>query len=369
MGTGSVFVVSDATVHGLYGEALIAALAEAGHECVSLVMAAGESSKRRDVVADMQDMAIAAGIDRDSRVVALGGGVPGDLGGYMAATLLRGVPWLQLPTTLLAMVDSSVGGKTGVDTAAGKNLIGAFWHPRVVLADVDTLATLPDEELAAGLAEVIKYGATLEEQLFSDLEDGLLESCMARVPEAVALVVERCVSIKADVVAEDARELNRRQVLNFGHTIGHGIEVAMDYTLRHGEAVAIGMVAEARLSEGHLGAAPDLAERVAALCVRAGLPVRLPDGAERRRRGRRSTTRQEESRRPAALRDGPGNRTRPRRTRATGRTRSQREIFSAYSASEFRDTRPGVASFPPASLRPATRTRARCARGPSARWT
>lgn len=278
IGTGPVFVVSDATVHALYGEALTAALGGAGVECVNLVMEAGESSKRRAVVASMQDTAIAAGADRDSRVIALGGGVPGDVGGYLAATLLRGIPWLQVPTSLLAMVDSSVGGKTGVDTAAGKNLVGAFWHPQVVLADVDTLSTLPDAELAAGLAEVIKYGATLEEQLFSDLEDGLLESCLARVPEAVALVVERCVTIKAAVVAEDAREANRRQVLNFGHTVAHGIEVTADYTLRHGEAVAIGMVAEARLSAQLLPGTSDLAERIASLCARAGLPVVLPDG-------------------------------------------------------------------------------------------
>lgn len=276
MGTGPVFVVSDATVQALYGEALVAALRATGFDCVELVTDPGEASKCRGVVADMQDKAIAAGADRDSRVIALGGGVPGDLGGYLAATLLRGIPWLQLPTSLLAMVDSSVGGKTGVDTAAGKNLIGAFWHPRVVLADVGALDTLPDAELAAGLAEVIKYGVTLEEQLFADLEDGLLESCLARVPEAVALVVERCVSLKAEVVAEDARETNRRQVLNFGHTVAHGIEVAMDYTLRHGEAVAIGMVAEARLSAQHLGGASDLPERIASLCERAGLPVALP---------------------------------------------------------------------------------------------
>jgi len=278
IGKGPVFIVSDATVHALYGETVTAALGEAGCECVSLVMEAGEGSKRRAVVADMQDMAIAAGANRDSRVLALGGGVPGDLAGYLAATLLRGIPWLQVPTSLLAMVDSSVGGKTGVDTAAGKNLVGAFWHPQVVLADVATLGTLPDAELAAGLAEVIKYGATLEEQLFTDLEDGLLESCLARVPEALAVVVQRCVSLKAAVVAEDAREANRRQVLNFGHTAAHGIEVATDYTLRHGEAVAIGMVAEARLSEQRLGGVADLAERIASLCTRAGLPVALPDG-------------------------------------------------------------------------------------------
>lgn len=278
LGSGPILMVADTTVHELYGKAMANALTTAGHHCVELVIEPGEASKRRSVVASLQDQAIAAGADRDSRVIALGGGVPGDLGGYLAATLLRGLPWIQVPTSLLAMVDSSVGGKTGVDTAAGKNLVGAFWHPQVVLADVEALGTLADAELASGLAEVIKYGVTLEGQLFADLEDGLLESVMARVPEAVALVVERCVAIKAAVVAEDAREANRRQVLNFGHTVGHGIEVAMNYTLRHGEAVAIGMVMEARLSEQRLGGAADLAERITALCARADLPVALPDG-------------------------------------------------------------------------------------------
>jgi 3-dehydroquinate synthase len=278
LGAGTVFVVSDATVQSLYGDAVVTALSAAGHECVDLVMEPGESAKNRDTVAAMQDLALASGVDRDSRVVALGGGVPGDLGGYVAATLLRGLPWIQVPTSLLAMVDSSVGGKTGIDTPAGKNLVGAFWQPELVLADMDTLKTLPEVELAAGMAEVIKYGVVLEEQLFTDLEDGLLESCLARVPEALAMIVERCVACKAAVVAEDEREMNRRQVLNFGHTVGHGIEVASDYALRHGEAVAIGMVAAARLSERRLGGTGDLADRIADLCVRAGLPTRLPDG-------------------------------------------------------------------------------------------
>jgi 3-dehydroquinate synthase len=280
LGAGPVFIVSDATVQTLYGEAVTDALGAAGYECVNLVMAPGEASKSRDVAAAMQDTMLSVAVDRDSRVLALGGGVPGDVGGYLAATLLRGVPWLQVPTTLLAMVDSSVGGKTGLDTAAGKNLIGAFWQPTTVLADVDTLVTLPDVELAAGLAEVIKYGVVLEEQLFTDLEDGLLESCLARVPEALAMIIERCVGCKATVVAEDAREANRRQVLNFGHTIGHGIEAATGYAVRHGDAVAIGMVAAARLSGNRLRGAGDLAARISDLCIRAGLPVALPAGLE-----------------------------------------------------------------------------------------
>ncbi len=277
IGSGPVFVVSDATVHSLYGSALVASLGAGGFECVDLIVEPGEASKSRDVLAHLQDAALAVGVDRNCTVVALGGGVVGDLAGYLAATMLRGVRWIQLPTSLLAMVDSSVGGKTGVDTPAGKNLIGAFWNPAIVLADVATLATLPDRELSAGLAEVIKYGVTLEEQLFTDLEDGLLESCLARVPEALAMVIERCVAAKAAVVEIDLRESNRRQVLNYGHTVGHAIEVATDYQVRHGEAVAIGMVAAARLSEGRFDV-PDLAARVAELCQRAGLPTELPTG-------------------------------------------------------------------------------------------
>lgn len=171
IGSGPVFVVSDATVHSLYGSALVASLGAGGFECVDLIVEPGEASKSRDVLAHLQDAALAVGVDRNCTVVALGGGVVGDLAGYLAATMLRGVRWIQLPTSLLAMVDSSVGGKTGVDTPAGKNLIGAFWNPAIVLADVATLATLPDRELSAGLAEVIKYGVTLEEQLFTDLDN------------------------------------------------------------------------------------------------------------------------------------------------------------------------------------------------------
>ncbi len=271
-------VIADETVAALHGDRLRAVLTAADAEFVELTVPSGESSKTRRVAAALQDETIDAGADRRSVVVAFGGGVVGDIAGYVAATLYRGVSYIQLPTTLLAMVDSAVGGKTGVDTKAGKNLIGAFWHPRGVLADVDLLQTLPTAELRAGLGEVIKYGVILDEQLFVDLEDGLLESCLAKVPEALALVVERCVRLKAAVVVADEREGNRRQILNFGHTVAHGVESALGYSLRHGEAVAIGMVAEARLAEQLVGAAAGLSDRIASLCARASLPVTLPSG-------------------------------------------------------------------------------------------
>ncbi len=279
-GETQIVVIADEVVAGLHGDRLRGALSASGIRFVELTVPNGERSKTREVVAELQDDAIDAGADRQSAVLAFGGGVVGDIAGYVAATLYRGVAYVQVPTTLLAMVDSSVGGKTGVDTKAGKNLIGAFWQPRQVLADIDLLQTLPEEELRAGLGEVIKYGVILDEQLFVDLEDGLLESCLAKVPEALALIVERCVRLKAAVVVADEREGNRRQILNFGHTVAHGVESSQGYSMRHGEAVAIGMVAEARLAEKVVGATAGLAERIASLCVRAGLPVALPAGTQ-----------------------------------------------------------------------------------------
>jgi 3-dehydroquinate synthase len=275
-----IVVIADEVVAGLHGGRLRNALTASGVGFIELTVPSGESSKTREVAALLQDGAIDAGADRQSAVLAFGGGVVGDIAGYVAATLYRGVAYVQVPTTLLAMVDSSVGGKTGVDTDAGKNLIGAFWQPRHVLADIDLLQTLPEEELRAGLGEAIKYGVILDEQLFIDLEDGLLESCLAKVPEALALIVERCVRLKAGVVIADEREGNLRQILNFGHTVAHGVESSQGYSMRHGEAVAIGMVAEARLAEEVVGAAAGLSERIASLCVRAGLPVTLPAGTE-----------------------------------------------------------------------------------------
>lgn len=271
-------VISDAHVQGLVGESVVAALEAAGCRAVPLVFPAGEQFKTRGTVSDLQNGAIEAGLGRDAWILTVGGGVVGDVGGFVAATLFRGLPMAQVPTSLLAMVDSSVGGKTGVDTPAGKNLVGAFHQPRWVLADVDTLATLPDAELRAGLAEVIKYGVILDQQLFIDLEDGLLESCAARVPEALISVIERCVAIKARVVADDERETNWRQVLNFGHTIGHAVEMLSKYSMRHGEAVAIGMICEAHLAQRLVGAPPDTPVRIRDLCSRAGLPTEIPAG-------------------------------------------------------------------------------------------
>lgn len=274
------FVVVDQAIADSWGGKVEEALASAGAAVHRARVPSGESSKSRESAARLQDEAIAARVGRDGVVVAVGGGVVGDLAGFVAATLYRGLAWVQVPTTLLAMVDSSVGGKTGVDTAAGKNLVGAFHQPARVVADVATLSTLPDRQLRAGLAEVIKYGVILDEQLFIDLEDGLLESCTARVPEALAAVVERCVALKGEVVADDEREAGRRQILNFGHTVGHALESLSGYRLLHGEAVAVGMVAEARLAERKSVAEPGLAERIGSLCERARLPVEPPSDTD-----------------------------------------------------------------------------------------
>jgi 3-dehydroquinate synthase len=221
---------------------------------------------------------LAARLGRDSAVIALGGGVVGDLAGFVAATYLRGVPYVQVPTTLLAMIDSSVGGKTGVDVTAGKNLLGAFHQPRLVVADLEVLRTLPKVQFAAGLAEAVKHGAIADPEYFS-----LLESETHAVQDQQAAVLERLVlrsvEIKAAVVAEDEREQGRRAILNFGHTIGHAIEATLKFEVLHGEAVAIGMTCEARLAERIGVAESGTAERIARVLERYGLPFELPTGA------------------------------------------------------------------------------------------
>lgn len=258
-------VVSDDIVAPLYADALVAALA--GHGRVSLhVTGSGEAHKTRDVWARVTDELLNAGCGRDTTVVALGGGVVGDLAGFVAATFMRGVPVVQCPTTLLAMIDASVGGKTGVDTAAGKNLVGAFHPPAAVLMDLDVLSTLPLAHRRAGLAEAIKHGVIADAEYFASLDD-----------DSVTLdLVARSVEIKAAVVAADAREHGVRKTLNFGHTIGHAIEHVSGYALLHGECVAIGMVLEARVAERMGIAAPGLADEIARACARVSLPVARP---------------------------------------------------------------------------------------------
>ena len=263
-------VVTNETVEPLYLDALVANLT--GKQVRVISLPDGEAYKTLETVEDILDTLVENSANRDTTVVALGGGVVGDIAGFAAACYMRGVDFIQVPTTLLAQVDSSVGGKTGVNHASGKNLIGAFHQPRAVLIDTDTLKTLPDRELKAGLAEVIKYGAIVDADFFACIEDNL-EALIARDVEALAAAIQRSCELKAAIVAEDERESGRRAILNFGHTFGHAIEHCQGYgEWLHGEAVAAGMVMAAQLSAEDAA----MAVRIETLLQRAGLPTQPP---------------------------------------------------------------------------------------------
>lgn len=263
-------IVSNETVAPLYLDKLIGDLGEASVESINLPD--GEAFKTIETATSVLDKLVAARANRDTTVIALGGGVVGDITGFAAACYMRGVAFIQVPTTLLAQVDSSVGGKTGVNHPQGKNLIGAFHQPSVVLIDTGTLDTLPDRELRAGLAEVIKYGAIADKAFLTWLEDNM-PALLNRNPDALARAVQRSCEIKAEVVADDEREAGRRAILNFGHTFGHAIEHCQGYgEWLHGEAVAAGMVMAAELS----GIAAGELERLQRLIDAAGLPGRPP---------------------------------------------------------------------------------------------
>ena len=266
-----------------------------------LVVPAGEASKNRAQWSALSDQLLDLAFGRDSAIVALGGGMIGDLAGFVAATYLRGIPCLQVPTTLLAMLDASVGGKTGVDTPHGKNLIGAFHPPAAVLADPLVLRTLPEREYRAGLAEAVKHGLIADAAYFAWL--GASADAIARRDETtLATLVRRSVEIKAAVVGEDERESGRRAILNAGHTVAHAVEHASDYALAHGEAVALGLVAECELAEAMGIGRRGLGADVSGLLGRLGLPVRLDQGAAARARAGGNGRGQEESRRPRAVR-------------------------------------------------------------------
>jgi shikimate kinase / 3-dehydroquinate synthase len=270
----SVLLVSDAEVGPRWARDLGVDLRNAGFAVTLLELAAGESAKTLESVDQIWQAALDAGLDRSSLVVGIGGGVVGDLTGFAAATLLRGVRAAHVPTTLLAMVDSAIGGKTGFDVRQGKNLIGAFHQPRFVLSDIDVLATLPDEELRAGLAEVVKTAWIAGEAEFAQLEADA-PALLARDPDAIERAIRMAARVKAYVVTEDEREDGLRAVLNLGHTLAHAIEAASGYSgLRHGEAVALGCVAAFRVAAG-LGSASarEGGERMRNLLGHLGLPV------------------------------------------------------------------------------------------------
>ena len=268
-----VALIADADVLALYRAER---LGRAGWEAEALTFPSGERSKTRETWARLTDGLLDAGYGRDSGIVALGGGVAGDLAGFVAATYLRGVPYVQVPTSLLAMLDASVGGKTGVDTPHGKNLIGAFHPPVAVVSDPRVLRTLPEREYRSGMAEAVKHGLIADAEYFGWMEREV-EALRRRDPVALQHLVQRSVEIKARVVSADERETGRRAILNAGHTVAHALEQATGYRLVHGEAVALGLVAETELA-GRLGLLEaGVRARTEALLTRLGLPVRVPE--------------------------------------------------------------------------------------------
>lgn len=270
---GKILVVTNTKVAPLYGGVVSHALKNYGYSAETMVLPDGESFKNLDTAARIYDRALDAGLDRHSAILALGGGVVGDMAGFAAATYMRGIHFIQVPTTLLAQVDASVGGKVAVNHPRGKNIIGSFYQPRLVLIDVDTLHTLSDREKRSGFAEVIKYGIIADKDFFAYLEENVSSHTTGGNDNWVDIVEKACI-IKAQVVRDDERENGRRAILNFGHTIGHGLESATAYQVfRHGEAVAVGMVGAAYIARemGMLSLAET--ERIKGLIAKAGLPV------------------------------------------------------------------------------------------------
>ncbi|TMB73106.1 MAG: 3-dehydroquinate synthase [Deltaproteobacteria bacterium] len=278
---GKVAIVTNPTVAQLYLDAVHEALTDAGFEMIPILIPEGEEHKNLKTLASIYDRLITERLERNSCVMALGGGVVGDVAGFIAATYLRGIPYIQVPTTLLAQVDSSVGGKTGVNHQNGKNLIGAFHQPRSVLIDVTVLQSLPPRELVAGLAEVIKYGVIEHPALFTLLEEKI-DKVIGLDRELLVQIIATSCRIKARVVEKDEREDDYRAVLNFGHTIGHALEAVTDYRkYLHGEAVGIGM-AQATAISVHQGFCDQRSlERIRKLIRKAGLPADIPPDVSR----------------------------------------------------------------------------------------
>ncbi len=267
------FVITDSNVAKFYGKSFINTLRQHGNHL--LVVPAGEKSKNRKIKEQLESRLLSLGVKRDSLVIALGGGVIGDLTGFVAATLLRGIPYIQVPTTLLAQVDSSIGGKVAVDHPLGKNLIGAFYQPKKVYIDPSTLATLSDAEFANGMAEVIKYAAIMDKTLFAYLEENSTK-IRARNLEALHRIIKRCCELKKSVVQKDEKETGLRRILNFGHTIGHSVESLSHYRIPHGQAIAIGMICEATMSVKLGLLSEHTLQRLERLIAAYHLPTSLP---------------------------------------------------------------------------------------------
>jgi 3-dehydroquinate synthase len=273
---GRAAVITDTNVARLYADRVIDALTAAGFEPALIEIPAGEASKSLAELAELYDRLVDLRLERSSTIFALGGGVVGDLAGFAAATFLRGIALVHLPTTLTAQVDSALGGKTGINHPAAKNLIGAFYQPQMIVADVATLHSLPDREFREGLGEVIKYGAIMDEPMLTELERAL-PAILRREPDQLQAIVSRSLSHKADVVQSDEHEGGRRKILNFGHTLGHALEVVAGYgSFLHGEAVAAGMAVAVRLSQMHAGLSEEDGQRLVRLIEAARLPTAIP---------------------------------------------------------------------------------------------
>ncbi|ARV63028.1 3-dehydroquinate synthase [Nostocales cyanobacterium HT-58-2] len=277
-----VLLVSNPSVYKSYGEKALASLEAAGYKVASCILPAGERYKTLSSIQKIYDTALENRIERSSTMVALGGGVIGDMTGFAAATWLRGINFVQVPTSLLAMVDAAIGGKTGVNHPQGKNLIGAFHQPRLVLIDPEVLKTLPARELRAGMAEVIKYGIIWDAQLFAQMEESQrLDQLRYIKAELIEAILNRSCQAKADVVSKDEKEAGLRAILNYGHTIGHAVESLTGYrVVNHGEAVAIGMVAAGQIAVKLGMWQKEETERQDALIQKAGLPTQLPSGVD-----------------------------------------------------------------------------------------
>ncbi|MGD0795025.1 MAG: 3-dehydroquinate synthase [Dehalococcoidales bacterium] len=274
--SGKAVIIADTTVQGLYAEVLKNGLAGAGFEVIVLEIPPGEEQKTLKSAGRLYNRLNATHSERTTPILALGGGVTGDLAGFVAATYRRGVPYIQVPTTLLAMVDSSIGGKTAVDHGRLKNVIGAFYQPRLVVADIDTLKTLPAVELSNGMAEVIKMAAILSADLFTYLEANIGKAMSLDLNVLEHIVVENT-RLKAGIVALDEKEAGPRVILNYGHTVGHAVEAVSGFALKHGQAVAIGMIAENEIARrmGFLDSADS--SRLEKVIREVGLPVRIPE--------------------------------------------------------------------------------------------
>lgn len=274
-------VIADDRVAELYGDTLLQSLSAAGLKAEILTFPHGEAQKNLTTVASLASDLARLGFDRKDAIIAFGGGVSGDIAGFVASSYMRGIPFVQIPTTLLAQVDSSVGGKTGVDIPEGKNLVGAFYQPELVYIDIDVLNTLPRQELLGGLAEVIKYGIIRDYDFFEFMRLHR-EPILQLDGECLTRMIYRCCEIKAEVVSEDEREGGVRRILNYGHTIGHAVEGASDYSIIHGLAVSIGMVAAARLAVlNYLHSEADL-QQIIQILQEYTMPVEVPVELDRR---------------------------------------------------------------------------------------